>query len=188
MHELVANGDFSSMLDDWMMENNPVNDEDTDALWENVNGVCENEPSSGPSARVIYQDVDVPSVVQDVVVSFSFAQEPTEDLDPDDVLVIEKDPYDNSMMGGKQNAFRIDVISPDEDVFYATILTSIYAPTTQVGAIDDLEVVTPDTTELLALLQQEQGETLRLRIAQVESTFPWALQLDDVSVVVTGAY
>ena len=122
--------------------------------------------------------------------SFSFAQEPLAPLDPQNVLVIEPDAFDDSgdMLG--QNAFRIDFIDPNEDVYYAAILYNTYAPVDAVGdyANQQLEAVLDDGQALLDLLQQNEGVDLRIRVAQVESTFPWQWLLDDVSLVVDVVY
>lgn len=186
--ELVHNGDFGAAFAGWTRANNDVNGEDTTALWDVVDGVCVSEGSSGPSARVLYQDLAIPSVLVSADISFDFAQEVLGGrLDPQNVTVIEKDPYDESMSGGEQNAFRIDLVDPGEDVFYAPILLEIYAPTGDVGALDDLQPVAPQPAGLSQLLEDHAGGTLRLRIAKVESTFPWPVQIDDVSLVVVGA-
>jgi hypothetical protein len=188
-YELIANADFASGLNDWSVDNNPVGGEDTTSTWEVLGATCHSEGSSGPCARVLYQDVTIPSTVVDAQISLRFAQKlpPGEELDPQNVTQIEKDPYDMSAMGGAQNAFRVDIVDPAEDVFSAAILLEVYAPTADVGDIDNLQAVSPQPGGLLAVVQAHAGGTLRLRIAHVESTFPWPLQLDDVSFLVTGS-
>jgi len=184
--ELVTNGDFGDGLNGWTTDNNPVNDNDTMVTFTVSGGVCENESSSGPSARVIYQDLAIPSVVADADFSLSFAQDNDEPLDPQNVTVIEKDPTDQSMNGLDENAFRIDLIDATGDVFYATIEVDLFSPTMAMGSPSQLVMVSDPVAGLVDTLQSHAGGTLRLRIAQVESTFPWSVYVDDVSLVVQG--
>ncbi len=184
--ELIGNGDFAEMLTGWAPANNPVGDNDTVSTFEVINEVAQNQPSSGPSARVLVQDFTVPEVVMGAVFSLDFAQVPSQPLDPGNVTVIEKDPGDMSGNGLNQNAFRIDLISPTEDQFYAPILFELFTPVDSVGTLGMLEPVEVTDPGLLEFLQSYQGQALRLRIAHVESTFPWTAQFDNVSLSVVG--
>lgn len=185
--ELVANGTFDAGLDDWTDDNNPVNGNDTTITFSVIGGVCENGGSEGPSARVVYQDLAIPSTVADATFTLSFAQDNMAPLDPDNVMVVEKDPFDDSMNGLEENAFRIDLVDAQGDVFYATIELELFAPTMAMGSPTQLVMIADDVPGLAATLQDHAGGVLRLRIAQVESTFPWLLFVDDVSLRVTGA-
>lgn len=185
--ELVTNGDFSNDLGGWTDDNNPVNDNDTTITFEVTGGVCENGASAGPSARVLYQDVAIPAMVVDATFSLSFAQDNTDPLDPQNVTVIEKDPLDESMNGLEENAFRIDLVDARGSVFYAAIERELFAPAMSMGSESQLVSIADPVPGLVATLQAHAGGTLRLRIAQVESTFPWRVYLDDVSLSVIGA-
>ncbi len=187
-HELIVNGDFAAMFDGWTLANNPAGAYDVRATWITVNEVCESESSTNPCARVLYQDLPIPSTVLDAHIAFDFAQElpQGQTLDPENVTRIEKDGYDDSGRGGAQNAFRIDLIDPAAGVFDAPILLEVYAPVDNVGSLGNLVAIDPAPPGLLAILQAHAGGTLRLRIAHVESTFPWPLQIDNLSLMVAG--
>lgn len=184
--ELIVNGDFSTNdLTSWSTLNNPNGDNDTISTFTVDLQVAANEPSMGPSARVLMQSFTVPPQIGIAATfSMSFFQDPMSPLDPQNVLTIEKDPFDQAMDGAQQNAFRVDIIDPTLDPFTAPILYTLYTPVSTVGSMNVLAPVTVADPSLLTFLQANAGTTLRLRIAQVESTFPWSLQIDDVSLVV----
>jgi hypothetical protein len=184
--QLIVNGDFTTNdLTGWFAANNPVGGNDTVSTFEVSLQVGENVPSVGPSARVLTQDFVVPPQVSvSAVFSMSFYQAPSSPLDPQDVTVIVKDPFDMNADGMNQNAFRVDLIDPAQDQFIAPILYNLYAPVGAVGAMGVLGPVVVNDPSLKAFLQANIGKSLRLRIAQVESTFPWQLQFDDVSLIV----
>ena len=189
--ELVSNGDFANGMADWSVDFNPMNSlDDANTVFEVVNGVMRNQESEGPSGRAAYQDLEVPPGITGANLSFNFTigLMGGGDLDPENVDVIEPDPLDQNM-DGFENAYRIDFIDPEEDLFYAPILFSTYTPITDVGVYpDQLAPVLVDSPQLLTFLQEQEGNTLRLRIAQVESTFPYSWVLDDVSLQVEALY
>jgi hypothetical protein len=185
---MIDNGDFATDLSGWTLANNAVGGDDTTVtFFRTASGRLQNEPSSGPNARVIYQDFTIPSGVVFAGFRMGFAQNNYNALDPQDVTVIEKDPLDVAG-GGAQNALRIDIVDPTGAQFYEPILYTLSAPVASVPAIDGpLTTVTDQTAALTAFFQAHEGQTLRLRIGDVESTFPWTVQLDDVTLVV-GTY
>ena len=185
---MIDNGDFTTDLAGWTLANNAVNANDTSAtFFRTATGRLQNQSSSGPSARVIYQDFTIPTGVVFAGFRMGFAQNNYDVLDPQDVTVIEKDPFD-AAGGGAQNAFRIDIVDPTGAQFYEPILYTLSAPTAATPTVDGtLTTVTDQTAALTTFFQAHEGQTLRLRIGQVESTFPWTVQLDDVTLVV-GTY
>jgi len=191
--ELIANGDFGSGLNHWMTSNNPdqvatCDGAPDDELFVFVDGggFAFNGPSTGPSSHVIYQDFDVPMGIAAATFSIEYAQDPPMPLDPANVQTIIKDCLDENMDGASENAFRIDLVDPNDDVFVAPIAFEVATPDMSAG--DPLAVapmlvnITVADGALLAYLQGEEGNTLRLRIAQVESTIPWNIAFDDVSL------
>lgn len=183
--ELLVNGDFATDdLTAWNAANNPVNDNDTTSTFEVVGQIAQNVPSFGPSARVLTQDFVLPAQFAMATFSVDVFQNPMSPLDPQNVLIIQKDPLDQSADGLEQNAFRIDIIDPSADHFTAPILYSLYAPTTSVGFMGALVTFSVSDQSLVSFLQAHAGTALRLRIAQVESTFPWQIQIDNVSLKV----
>jgi len=183
---VLFNGDFKSgVLEPWVTENNSENGEDTEVLFAVGDGVLFSDSSGGPSARVVYQDFFVPDSVLDARLSFDFQQDNFEPLDPENVKAISKDPFDSDGDGFAQNAFRIDIVSATEqNPFDAPILFELFAPIEPVGDGDFLPVRI-SRPALGTFLRSHAGETLRLRIGQVESTFPWMIQIDDIDLSVT---
>ena len=126
-----------------------------------------------------------PATVSAARFSLEFAQDNFMPLDPENVPIIQADGYDDSGNGIPENAFRIDIIAPGPDPFTTPILFELYTPVDPVGMIDGplVEIVVDDPA-LLAFLQANAGATLVLRIAQVESTFPWTVQFDNVTLLI----
>ncbi len=197
-YELVINGDFAAGTDDWTAGNNPDQvlscmeiADDEAIVFVDQGGFISNAPgSTGPSSHVFYQDFMVPEGVTVANFTMAFAQNPPEPLDPANVQTIVKDCLDENMDGFNENAFRIDLIDPAEDVYTAPILFEVATPDMVVGdpIAPAFEGVTNDTPELVTFLEGQAGNMLRLRIAHVESTFPWTSAFDDVSLVVDVAY
>lgn len=193
--ELISNGDFSNNDADWMTENNPESvagcelPDDVTIVFDVEDEYMLNDISQGPSAHVLYQDFDVPSDLSDAVFSIAYAQDNPEPLDPDNVSDIIKDCLDGNDDGMQQNALRIDIVDASSDVFTATILFELATPESPAGAPfgPDFEIITVDDGDLLGFLQAQAGNTLRLRIGKVESTFPWSVAVDDVSLLVEAA-
>lgn len=143
--------------------------------------------SAGPAARDLVQDFVVPVGLQSASFTIAYFQDEPFDgaLDPQNITIVEKDPFDENGDGFPQNAFRVDIVDPDQDRFYEDVLYSLYAPTNAVGMQGALDTISlPDDAGLLAALQAYEGQTLRLRIAQIESTQPWINGLDDVQLTV----
>jgi hypothetical protein len=184
---LVTNANFDSDLTGWTLANNPTNSVDTVSTFTRLaSGVVQNQPSSGPSARVLFQDFTVPANVTSAKFQMLFAQNNGSALDPENVLTIQSDPGDVNG-GGAQNAFRVDLVDPTGAQFQEPILFTLFAPVDAVAGVDGtLTLVEVESPELLAFLQAQQGNTLRLRFGQVESTFPWTLQLDEVQLTVSA--
>lgn len=190
--ELISNGDFSDDDADWLTANNPesvagceIPDDET-VVFDLENDYMLNDLSEGPSAHVLYQDFDVPFDLSDAVFSIAYAQANPEPLDPDNVTDIIKDCLDGSDDGLEQNALRIDIVEASGDVFTAAILFELATPDSAAGDPFDpgFDVITVDDADLLDFLQTQAGSTLRLRIGKVESTFPWPVAVDDVSLLV----
>jgi hypothetical protein len=186
--QLVGNGTFADGLVGWTTANNPVGATDPTSTFyvtppaERV----QNEPSFGPRATVLLQEFTVPATVSAARFSLDFAQDGLMmPLDPENVPVIQADGYDASGNGLPENAFRIDIIAPGPDPFLTPILFELYTPVDPVGVIGGalVEIVVDDQA-LLAFLQANAGAPLVLRIAQVESTFPWTVQFDNVTLLI----
>jgi hypothetical protein len=195
--ELVSNGDFADGTTGWNAHNNPDSlarctsfPDDEDIVFSDGGGYLFNGSSEGPSAHAIVQDILVPMGITSASFSLEYAQNNGSALDPENVETIIKDCVDKNMDGAEQNAFRIDLIDPRGDVFLAPILFELGAPTastTNVGELPDppmTETLANAEAALLTFLQSNEGTLLRLRIAQVESTMPWQIAIDDVSLVV----
>lgn len=190
--ELISNGDFSNNDANWMTGNNPESvagceiPDDVAIVFDIEDEHMLNDVSQGPSAHVLYQDFDVPSDLSDAVFSIAYAQANPEPLDPDNVTDIIKDCLDGNDDGLQQNALRIDIVDASSDVFTATILFELATPESPAGDPfgPDFDVITVDDGDLLGFLQTQAGNTLRLRIGKVESTFPWPVAVDDVSLLV----
>ena len=192
MVELVVNGSFGNGDASWNTDNNPDTvagcsiGDDPMITFGDAGGYMYNGNSVGPSAHVLYQDFTVPANVVDATFSIEYAQSNPEALDPDDVQTIIKDCLDENGDGNNDNAFRIDLVDDLGDVFTTPIQLQLGAPVTAAGdpTAPVFVNLTVSDAALLAYLQSVEGETIRLRIAQVESTFPWEIALDDVSLVV----
>ena len=145
--------------------------------------------TSSKTARQLYQDFRVPMRPSAATFSFEHFQagfDVSQDLDPEDVLTIEKDPLNE---GGDtpDNAYRIDLVDPAGPLFYEPILYPVHSPDAlPIGAMGALVPVTNDRPDLLVFLAAHQGQMIRLRIGHVESTFPWQNGIDDVSLVVVS--
>jgi transcription elongation factor Elf1 len=182
----ILNGDFANALTNWTVANNPTGGNDTTSTFYVNSGRLQNVASTGPSARVAYQDFLVPTGVYAASFTFLFAQDNGSALDPANVQTIVKDPFDAGG-GGAQNAFRIDIISSTGDVFTNPILFELYAPTASVPTVNGtMTSVSVSTAALATFFQGRAGQTLRLRIGQVESTFPWTVQVDDVKLTLSS--
>ena len=182
--ELVDNGGFDDGLDGWETANNPVGSIDTAVVYLADDGYASPGTAVQPAARVLYQDIEVPEGVVSATFSVAYGIAALGDVDPHNVQVIEADPFDEQP--GRRDAARIDIVDPDEDVFYATILEEVWLPPDSFGEFDDpTDVVEVDVTELL---QAHEGETIRLRFGHVESTVVIFNGLDDVSLEVDVTY
>lgn len=198
MLELVSNGDFADGTMGWTAQNNPDSvadctsfDDDETIVFGDAGGYLLNGDSAGPSSHAIIQDFMVPAGITSASFSLEYAQNNPAPLDPENVQAIIKDCLDKSGDGTEQNALRIDLIDPDEDLFLAPILFELGAPdasTTGTGApLPDppmTDTLTNADAALVTFLQTHEGSMLRLRIAQVESTMPWQIAIDDVSLAV----
>lgn len=190
--ELISNGDFSNNDAGWMTDNNPESvagceiPDDDSIVFDLENDYMLNDLSEGPSAHVLYQDFDVPPDLSDAVFSIAYAQDNPEPLDPQNVTDIIKDCLDGNDDGLQENALRIDIVDANADVFTATILFELATPDSPAGDPFEptFDVITVDDGDLLGFLQTQAGNTLRLRIGKVESTFPWPVAVDDVSLLV----
>jgi hypothetical protein len=174
---VLQNTDFSSNFDNWTLANNPTNGSDTTSLFHLNNGIAEDDGSSGPGARTISQAFSVPITVSAATFNMDFAQDNGGALDPADVQTI---------VTGLGNAFRVDIIASGGDVFTNPILFELFAPTASVGTIGGpLTPISADNTALTTFLSGHTGETLVLRIAHVESTFPWTADFDNIDLSIT---
>lgn len=182
--QVVTNGTFALTIDGWLTANNPVNAEDTVSTFRyNGDGDAENVPSTGACARVLYQDLLLPAGIVAATFTAEVRSFNSEPLNPDAVTTIETNPYD-----GVSDAFRIDLIDPNDDVFYAPILYTLFTTVDPVGTSGQgliVEVTDPAVTELL---QSLEGTAVRLRIAQVESNFPWHVDVDNLRLTVDIEY
>jgi len=180
----VANSTFAGDLSSWLLANNPVNAVDTVSTFRyNGDGDAENVPSTGPCARVLYQDVLIPPDIVGAVFSAEVRSFNDQLLHPELVTSIETQPND-----GVSDAFRIDFVDPNDDVFYAPILFTLFAPTAAVGTQAEPFVVTDGSPQLVQFLRQRAGTLLRLRVAQVESNVPWHLDVDNMTLTSTIVY
>jgi hypothetical protein len=186
--ELVTNGDFAAADAGWTLENragplcasSPPTPCDGAVTFDAASGALVASTSGGPSARVATQRLTVPASVSAATFSVHVTQSPGSALDPQNVSVIEQDPIDVSGDGLNQNALRLDLLDAASDPFTGAILVSLVAPTDAVDA-----VLTSSDPALLSVLQAHAGGAVRLRIGMVESTFPFPMTIDDVSLVVT---
>ncbi len=182
--QVVANSTFAVDLANWSVANNPVNAEDTVSTFRwNTNNDAENEPSTGPCARVLYQDVFVRADLAGATFSAEVRSNNSQPLMPDAVLTIETKPND-----GVSDAFRIDLVDPDEDVFYAPILFPLFANVNPVGTQATPHVVSVASPALLEFLRSREGTFVRVRVAQVESNVPWHVDVDNVSLTLNIVY
>lgn len=188
VQELVGNGDFTAGIAGWTIDNNPIDSGDAFANFVVSGGELTVFPAEGPHAKVVYQDIMVPpGPLADAVFSVCFYQD-VGGQDPDNVVEIQVDPFDEDGDGLPQNALRIDLVDPTEDVFVAPVIVALFAPTTPIGSPAMCVTSTFEDPALAAELEAHAGEQLRLRVAHVESTFPWDLEIDDVSLAVEQVY
>ena len=180
----VANSTFAVDLADWTVANNPTNATDTVSTFQrNTRGDAENIPSSGACARVLYQDVFIRTNIAAATFSAEVRSDNTEPLMPSSVLTIEANPFD-----GVSDAFRIDLVDPAEDVFYAPILYTLFTTVDAVGTLETAHMVSVGDPALVKLLKSREGTFLRVRISQVESNFPWHVDVDNVSLTLNIVY
>jgi hypothetical protein len=186
--ELVGNGDLAAGIAGWTIDNNPIDSGDAFANFVVSGGELTVFPAEGPHAKVVYQDVMIPpGPFAGAVFSVCFYQD-TGGQDPENVVEIQTDPFDEDGDGFAQNALRIDLVDPLEDVFVAPAIVALFAPTTPIGSPAMCVTSTFEDAALPMALSDHAGQSLRLRIAHVESTFAWDLELDDVSLVVEQVY
>jgi hypothetical protein len=170
---VLQNIDFSSNFDNWSLANNPTNGVDTTSLFHLNNGIAEDDSSFGPGARTISQAFSVPATLSAATFAMDFAQN-SGGQDPSNVQTI---------VTGLGNAFRVDIIASGGSVFTNPILFELFAPTAATGTIGGpLTHITVDSTDLTTFLSGHTGETLVLRIAHVESTFPWTADFDNIEL------
>jgi len=173
---VLQNVDFSSNFDSWTLSNNPTNGVDTTSTFHINNGAAEDDGSFGPGARTVSQAFSVPATVSAVTFGMDFAQN-SGSQDPQDVQTI---------VTGLGNAFRVDIIASGGDLFTNPILFELFAPTTAMGTVGGpLVPITADGGALTTFLSAHTGETLVLRIAHVESTFPWTADFDNIALSIT---
>lgn len=185
---LISNGDFSAGFASWTTLNNGLAN-DTVVTFVPINpGTIGNDPvasngiSLGPATRVLYQDFTVPTVpITDAVFSFDFYSNNPDPLDSATV---------DNVVGGDfsgPNIFRIDIIDPVGDPFTNLSIFDLFEDGGgMVGSPDSLVAQggVPNPS-LAAFLDANQGNTLRLRIGNAESTFPWETSVDNISFVST---
>jgi hypothetical protein len=173
---VLQNSDFAAGLDNWSAANNPVNGSDTESTFAVTDGRVRDVPSFGPSARTLVQGFTVPASVSAATFNMDFAQDNSSALTPATVQTIEKG-------GTNGNAFRVDIIAAGGDVFTNPILFELFAPTEATGVVGG--VMTPisaDASALTTFLGSHLGQTLVLRFAHVESSFPWIAEFDNVAL------
>jgi Stigma-specific protein, Stig1 len=188
VQELVGNGDFSAGIAGWTIDNNPIDSGDAFANFVVSGGELTVFPAEGPHAKVVFQDVMVPpDPLGGAVFSVCFYQD-MGGQDPENVVEIQVDPFDEDGDGLPQNALRIDLVDPGQDVFVAPAIVTLFAPTTPIGSPAMCVTSTFEDPPLTAELSAHAGQLLRLRVAHVESTFPWDLEIDDVSLAVEQIY
>jgi hypothetical protein len=184
----LSNGDFTTGLMGWTTKNNPKPDpsqNDFSSVFEAVTGQALTTSSTGPCARVLFQDFEIPTALSTAKFSFVVYLQASTTYDPGNIKVIEKDPSD-MLMGGLQNGVRIDIIDAAGSAFDGMVLYELYAPTVGVGTPAVLSPIGTSDPALLQFLQQNEGKTLRLRIGSVESTMPFDVIFDDLDLTLIG--
>jgi hypothetical protein len=174
---LLVNGDFSGGLTGWTVGNNPVNSLDTAAAFVVSSGVARNTASTGPNARVLYQDFAVPTNLVSASLSFERFSDSSTNLNTVRTD-IETVPFSSAF-----DAFRIDIVGTS-DLYYGAVLFNVFTEATNSGGIGPgmLMPVTVNSAALTAFLQARGGETLRFRISQVESSYSWNVGIDNLAL------
>ncbi|MCP4989531.1 MAG: PEP-CTERM sorting domain-containing protein [Colwellia sp.] len=171
---LIANGGFDSNgLENWTTANSGL------SIDNNIVFVLEDGPtgkyansghSHHSSERVIFQDFLVPIMdINSANFSFDFFSSNSEALDSSS--------YNNVVTPG--NIFRIDIVNAVEDVFATASLFDLFV---DLGGLSNFAAITYNDSSLTTFLNAHSGETLRLRIANDETTMPWDTGVDNISL------
>jgi hypothetical protein len=136
--------------------------------------------AAGPGSHVLYQDFVVPTMVPNLPAMFlSFALYVNNDRGAPNFVNAAN--LDFSTPALNQQA-RVDIMTSSADPFSvvaADILQSIY----RTNAGDPLvSGYTNFSVNITSLLQANQGQTLRLRFAEVDNVAPFNLGVDRVSI------
>lgn len=169
---LITNGDFEAGLSNWTTLNSGLSSDNVTVFILEAGptgSYANNGISSGPSERVLFQDFLVPILdVRSASFSFDFFSDNSNPLDSAF--------YNNATSAG--NIFRIDIVNASTDVFATSSMFELFV---DLGNIGSFNTVTYNNNSLTTFLNSHSGETLRLRIANDESTFPWDTGVDNVS-------
>jgi hypothetical protein len=189
--DLITNGGFESGLAGWTRvdqsggdgtfalqtgTNSPVNSFTVPAPPGGLNAAMTD--SFGPGSHLLYQDFIVPiSVTGPYIIGFSLYI--NNDHDAPDFFAPSN--LDFSTPALNQQA-RVDIVKVSGDPFTlaaADILQSLFRTLPGDAAISGY---TNFSIDLTALLQANQGQTLRLRFAETDNVAPFNLGVDNVSI------
>jgi hypothetical protein len=150
-------------------------------------GIFPNPPSGhhavissqgGPCSTVIYQDFNVPNLVNRAYVSFYYAMQNFAE-------VWEINPTLSYNIESPNQHATVDIMTTSADPFSmdeGDVLYNLYASKNTDPYYSDYQKVTIDITDFL---KQHTGETLRFRIGEVDNVFYQYFGIDDVNLVIT---
>jgi len=186
---ILVNGSFESGLTGWTV----VDQADGSGSWYSqtgtaspLNGFSVPAPPDGssaamtdqfgPGSHVLYQDFVVPAEVTTASLSFDYF------IGNQAGVFFTPDTLDYS--GDPNQQTRVDIITTSADPFSVAptdVLLALLAPNANTATYDTFATI------LTAFLQAHEGETLRLRFAEVDNQLFFNMGVDAVNLDVNGA-
>ena len=130
--------------------------------------------ASGPGSHVLYQDFVVPSLITNALLNFSLYFNNTAGA----FSVPTPDTLDFSTPALNQQA-RVDITTTGN-----VVLQNVYR--TNVGDAANTSAYIPFLRDVTSVLQANAGQTLRLRVAEVDNVSIFNLGIDAVDINVNG--
>jgi len=130
--------------------------------------------ASGPGSHVLYQDFVVPTLIANALLNFSLYFNNTAGA----FFVPSPDTLDFSTPALNQQA-RVDITTTGN-----VVLQNVYR--TNVGDAANTSAYIPFLRDVTSVLQANAGQTLRLRVAEVDNVSIFNLGIDAVDINVNG--